>query len=110
MHLLKEAGFDVSSWANYKGKHAASNAPAFSPPDIELSYYEGKQRVQFILHRRREAQLRRDKIAEALARDGKLVCEVPNCEFDFKERYGPLGEGYAQVHHRIPPLEGLLSA
>jgi 5-methylcytosine-specific restriction protein A len=54
--------------------------------------------------------MRRAKIAEALTKDGKLVCEVPSCKFDFKERYGPLGEGYAQVHHLIPlkkaPPEG----
>ena len=31
---------------------------------------------------------------------GKLSCEV--CGFDFKARYGDLGEGYAECHHTIP--------
>jgi hypothetical protein len=105
---VKEFNVESGEWLLVRGLKPV--VPAFSPPDIELSYFEGTQRVKFILHRRREAQLRRDKIAQVLARDGKLVCEVPNCEFDFKERYGSLGEGYAQVHHRIPlnkaPKEG----
>lgn len=84
--------------------------PAFYPPDIEASYFEGAQRPKFVLHRRREAELRRAKIAAVMAQTGKLVCEVPNCDFDFKERYDELGEGYVQVHHLIPlnkaPKEG----
>jgi 5-methylcytosine-specific restriction enzyme A len=75
-----------------------------------MSYFEGAQRPKYVLHRRREGELRRAKITEAMAKKGKLVCEVPNCGFDFKERYGTLGEGYAQVHHLIPlnkaPKEG----
>ena len=31
---------------------------------------------------------------------GKLDCEV--CGFDFKERYGELGEGFAECHHTMP--------
>jgi 5-methylcytosine-specific restriction enzyme A len=54
--------------------------------------------------------MRRAKIAEALDETGRLVCQVPKCEFDFEERYGELGKGYAQVHHLIPlhkaPKEG----
>ena len=30
----------------------------------------------------------------------KLECEV--CGFDFKEKYGELGEGFAECHHTIP--------
>jgi 5-methylcytosine-specific restriction enzyme A len=105
---VKEFNFDTGEWLLVRGLKPV--VPAFSAPDIELSYYEGTQRLRFILHRRREGELRRAKIAEVLARDGKLVCEVPNCDFDFKERYSLLGEGYAQVHHLIPlkkaPPEG----
>ena len=36
---------------------------------------------------------------------GKLVCEVPKCGFDFEERFGKLGKGYAQVHHLAAVLE-----
>lgn len=31
-----------------------------------------------------------------LQRHGKLICEV--CEFDFKTRYGEIGDGYIEGH------------
>jgi 5-methylcytosine-specific restriction enzyme A len=85
--------------------------PAVDAPDLEGSWFEGKERRDFVFHRQREARARREKIRECLAKNGgRLVCEVPNCGFDFVERYGPLGEGYAQVHHLLPlsssPPEG----
>jgi 5-methylcytosine-specific restriction protein A len=63
------------------------------------------------LHRRREAALRKKKLlASLIENDGVLRCEVPGCGFDFKARYGKLGEGYAHVHHKQPladaPSEG----
>jgi 5-methylcytosine-specific restriction protein A len=71
--------------------------------EIELEGFERAARLRFILHRRREAKLRQGKIREVLkANDGKLVCEVRNCGFDFSARYGQLGSGYAQVHHKEP--------
>ena len=70
--------------------------------DIELAGFEGQERKRFVQHRRRENSMRRHKIEDALAKAGKLVCEVPKCEFDFAKRYGPLGKGYAQVHHLVP--------
>jgi len=69
----------------------------------EYEGFEGEERKLFVLHRRREGRLRREKIEAALKENtGKLVCEVPNCGFDFSERYGVLGQGYAQVHHLEP--------
>jgi hypothetical protein len=73
------------------------------PPDYELSYFEGRRRRAFVNHRVREGKARRDKIKEALRiNEGRLVCEVPGCGFDFLAQYGPLGDGYAQVHHLTP--------
>jgi 5-methylcytosine-specific restriction protein A len=46
--------------------------------------------------------MRREKIAESVAKHGRLFCEVPKCGFDFEKRYGALGRGYAQVHHLTP--------
>jgi len=71
--------------------------------DLELEGYEGKLRRRFVKHRQRENRLRSAKIREALDRNqGKLVCEVPRCGFDFGTRYGEIGMGYAQVHHLRP--------
>lgn len=71
--------------------------------DITASWFEGQQRWRYVLHRRREDRARRDVIVEALRRNkGSLICEVPRCGFDFKKRYGALGEGFAEVHHLDP--------
>ena len=77
----------------------------------EFQGFEGEARRLFILHRRREAGLRNRKLQEVLRlNEGRLVCEVPNCGFDFAQRYCALGIGYAQVHHKKPisdaPKEG----
>jgi HNH endonuclease len=64
---------------------------------------EGEPYELLVAHRRRDAKLRYRKIAEARRlNDGRLLCEVPRCGFDFSSRYGRLGEGYAHVHHRVP--------
>ncbi|MCX7312163.1 MAG: HNH endonuclease [Alphaproteobacteria bacterium] len=96
---VKEYNLATGEWLLIRG--AKPFAPAVETGDVELSFFEGKSRWRFILHRKREAELRRAKIAEATAA-GKLRCEVPNCGFDFEARYGALETGYAQVHHKIP--------
>lgn len=35
--------------------------------------------------------------------NGKLFCEI--CKFDYKEKYGELGEDYIEGHHVIPVSE-----
>jgi hypothetical protein len=97
---VTEFNYETGEWLLIRGVRPP--VPAVSAADAELSFFEGKQRPRFILHRRREGELRRKKIEQVLEANGKLVCEVPKCGFDFKERYGPVGQGYAQVHHLIP--------
>jgi hypothetical protein len=70
--------------------------------DEEIDGAEGSVSKRMVKHRKREAKLRREKIRATLATHGRLVCEVPNCGFDFQDRYGPLGFGYAEVHHKVP--------
>lgn len=52
---------------------------------------EGEARVREHIVRERQPSLRNAKLAEG------QVCEV--CGFDFSEVYGPLGDGFAEVHH-----------
>jgi 5-methylcytosine-specific restriction protein A len=106
---VTEYNFSTGEWLLVRG--AKPEAPAIIAPDVELSWFEGWRKRAFIFHRRREAKARREKIKQAKALNGgKLICEVPNCDFDFGERYGKLGEGYVQVHHLEPlsksPKEG----
>jgi predicted HNH restriction endonuclease len=71
--------------------------------DLDDEYLEGGE--VFKLHRQKErnrtaAQRKKERV---LAAQGKLACEV--CDFDFAEVYGPLGEGFAECHHRVPLAE-----
>ena len=72
--------------------------------DIVTSAIEGEIEVLLQLRRKRERKLRDAKIREAIqnAADGRLRCEVSSCGFDFEEKYGELGRGFAEVHHRTP--------
>jgi predicted HNH restriction endonuclease len=65
---------------------------------------EGERAQAMRTHLKREAGLREAKIAEASRNspDGRLLCEVPGCGFDFEARYGKPGKGYIQVHHLEP--------
>jgi hypothetical protein len=76
-------------------------APVAGEVDEELSALEGKLRYRLVRHRSRERALRKAKIKAAIA-GGSLRCEVRGCGFDFAERYGEAGVGYAQVHHLKP--------
>jgi predicted HNH restriction endonuclease len=75
--------------------------PSIGDADAEISALEGEVRYRLVRHRSRERTLRNAKIQSAL-NAGQLKCEVPRCGFVFEERYGPLGAGYAQVHHLQP--------
>ncbi|WP_461149013.1 HNH endonuclease [Spirosoma pulveris] len=66
----------------------------------EISVKEGK--VIYHLHkiRERNATLIKKKKKQALNKFGRLQCEV--CNFDFKNTYGDLGEGFIECHHTKP--------
>lgn len=66
---------------------------------------EGRRRLRLTQHRVRERGLREAKIRAALGEEGRLRCEVPGCGFDFHERYGEVGAGFAEVHHLRPLSE-----
>jgi 5-methylcytosine-specific restriction protein A len=50
--------------------------------------------------RERDPRLRREKLRAVADRGLRPACEV--CSFDFGRVYGTLGEGYIEVHHRLP--------
>jgi predicted HNH restriction endonuclease len=94
---------------------SSSESSAIDNDEILKGFREGVERQRFIRHRSREANLRSLKLKDSRRRNGgRLICEVPNCGFDFAERYGPLGEGYAEVHHKEQlseaPKEGRMDA
>lgn len=104
---------DTVSWAvtDYDWTSGETALVRGAPPiyglaqqdDEELAAFEGRLRRLFVLHRARESKLRKRKLEDARrANGGRLVCEVPRCGFDFRERYGDLGDGFAHVHHLVP--------
>lgn len=69
------------------------------PLDPEYSAVEGALKLALRRHFERDARLREEKIQHVLASEGRLVCEVPGCGFDFVSVYGDLGREFAHVHH-----------
>lgn len=62
---------------------------------------EGKVVRRITTIRERDRGLRDTKLAQfRAAHQGRVFCEV--CAFDFGRVYGEHGEGYAEVHHRMP--------
>lgn len=61
---------------------------------------EGTTLEQVIFTRERDPSIRKSKIRSVTVAGGLIACEV--CDFDFGTSYGRRGQGYIEVHHRIP--------
>ena len=104
---------EVTIWEKYLDKKSElkqiadaikNNIDVVSPPSTEdesdEEFEEGKLLTRVHKYRERNSNLVRKKKKKVLELKGKLECEV--CEFDFKEQYAELGEGFAECHHTIP--------
>jgi hypothetical protein len=78
-----------------------SPSPPAALPDIDLpsAGTEGATRLVSHLRRERNRALVEAKKAATLNANRRLCCEV--CGFDFSATYGPLGEGFCEVHHLV---------
>jgi hypothetical protein len=76
----------------------------YSPPSdidiLDIEVTEGRAKYVAHLRRERNRAVIEVKKTEALTKYGRLCCEV--CGFDFGAFYGELGEGFCEVHHKIP--------
>lgn len=70
------------------------------PEEDPARVTEGGLRYRTHRLRERSAALVRAKKADVLERRGRLACEA--CDLDYAERYGDLGEGFIECHHRAP--------
>ena len=61
---------------------------------------EGKVIYKLHKHIERNSKINKKKKENYLKKNGKLNCEV--CGFDFYEKYGELGKGFMECHHRKP--------
>ena len=97
---ISKYDFDTGDLMLVRG---ASPTEAVEQDAAEFVGFEGEKRRLYVLHRRREASVRKKKLQAAMFEGGGVLkCEVPRCGFDFKARYGKLGEGFAHVHHLKP--------
>lgn len=81
----------------------AASAQSGLPLDVDVMTHEASEGLKaYVAHLRRERNrsLVEAKKRQALAQCGRLSCEA--CGFDFAASYGQLGEGYCEVHHKIP--------
>lgn len=68
--------------------------------DIE-AVSEGEQKLSQHLKRERNLTIvRKAKERFRERNNGRLFCEI--CKFDFSERYGEIGEGFIEAHHKKP--------
>ncbi len=85
--VLKKNGFEIVT----KGDTASF------PGEIDKSipHYEGALKTIQVNKYERDGTARK----KCISHYGE-TCQV--CDFDFKERYGALGEGFIHVHHVVP--------
>jgi 5-methylcytosine-specific restriction endonuclease McrA len=72
-------------------------------PDVDAwtqSAKEGSLKLVTHLMRERNRKIVTTKKQQVLAATGKLICET--CGFDFQDFYGNLGQGFCEVHHKLP--------
>lgn len=62
--------------------------------------WEGKKRWQRHLRRERSVRIRNLKRDSVLRATGRLACEA--CGFEFRTKYGAIGDGFCEVHHDRP--------
>jgi 5-methylcytosine-specific restriction protein A len=64
------------------------------------SVKEGRVIYKLHKYRERDNSINKKKKEATLRETGKLECEV--CNFDFNQKYGELGFGYIECHHKVP--------
>ena len=68
--------------------------------DDESAFPEGKAKFKRHRHLERDGKIARSAKARRLAETDKLECEI--CQFDFVARYGKIGRGFIEAHHKTP--------
>lgn len=66
-------------------------------------FAEGRVLARMHTIRERNKTLTRKKKQDTLDKSGNLACEA--CGFDFAEKYGKIGQGFAECHHNKPVSE-----
>lgn len=78
----------------------SDDAVTISPIEDDLEAEEGGLILRLHLSRERSRKLIQRKREQVQTQLGRLACEA--CDFEFAYRYGDLGHGFIEVHHRKP--------
>jgi hypothetical protein len=101
--ILMGSASPASGWGNEKcvewEEFVKPGIPVLKQ-DEESAFPEGKKKFRQHFERERDSALTRKAKAIQLQKTGKLECEV--CLFDFAKKFGPHGEGFIEVHHKVP--------
>lgn len=77
-----------------------THAVSFVADVTRVPMEEGAQKLALHFYRERRPELARDKKEQVLSLKGRLDCEV--CGFNFRKRYGSIGDDFCEVHHKTP--------
>lgn len=95
--LLRQTAKTIKE--NY-GKISRPKSIEEESADQEEEFPEGRILTRTHNIRERSGSLPKRKKQAVLTATGKLECEA--CAFDFKEKYGDIGKGFAECHHNKP--------
>lgn len=79
---------------------AGTSGASYSPVRDDEEFPEGKLLTSVHQRKERDPKAVKRKKEKVLKETGGLLCEA--CSFDFAVKYGKLGYGFAECHHRIP--------
>lgn len=73
---------------------------AIEDEEDEVQVQEGQTLYKLHKFNERKPKIVALKKKDSLKKYGKLCCEV--CDFDFHQKYGDLGKGFIECHHKQP--------
>jgi len=97
--------FEYNTIIEFLQQNTSSNINAieedgFKYFDEDEQIEEGTVQYSNIKIRTRSAKLRKEAIRHFKDSEGKIKCSI--CGFDFEEKYGNLGNGFIEIHHKKP--------
>lgn len=78
----------------------SDDSVTISSVDDDLEAEEGGLILRLHLSRERSRKLIQRKREQVQSQSGRLACEA--CDFEFANRYGELGKGFIEIHHKKP--------
>lgn len=101
-YVIENAGYDYEDKLNYLSlaektvKYGKEKLFVYDENDMII---EGVVKEKNIVVKERSQKLRNAAVA-ANTINGRIKCSV--CGFDFEDRYGEIGKGFIEIHHKKP--------